>query len=237
MDTTVLDDERIDIYINSKRLAFIEEIFQEIQNNYFIDLNNAEFKHRFALHVHNLIQRAQYKQYTKNPFTQQVKSTVPLIYDLAVYISNYIQKSESVVINEDEIALIAFHIAGFLETKTSKDDKLTCTLIIPGYYDMQEKLKEKVIKYFGSNIEIKKLCTTLDISTVEIKTDIVMSTIDMPMSVNTDWVTIPPFLSAIDIHHITQRLFALKQKKDALLFKDQINQLIQSYHIPTRQVF
>ncbi len=65
-------------------LALVDEIIGDVSMYYFIDLSEKEFYVRFALHIKNLLARARTESFARNPLTDEIKSSCPLLYDTAV---------------------------------------------------------------------------------------------------------------------------------------------------------
>ena len=80
---------------------------------YLVDLRDENFIVRLTLHVQNLVARAHEKTYSRNPLTRSIKSSYPMIYELAVYIASRLQSAEGIEVNDDEIAYIAMHVGAY----------------------------------------------------------------------------------------------------------------------------
>ena len=86
----------------------------------------------------------------KNPLTQKIKTDFPLIYDIAVYIAQILNKDYSVLIDEDEIAFIAFHIGSYLENSNKNQNKISC-IFIPIITVCIKKLSKQLLKILKMN--------------------------------------------------------------------------------------
>lgn len=225
----ILNKQNLTDYIDKSQIQLVEQVLRKVYENYMVNLYDDQFLIRFMLHVHKLINRARNNQFSKNPLTKQVKSTYPLIYDLAVFISNYIQKEETITINEDEIAYIAFHIAAFLEQKNVITKKISCTLTCIEYYNIHKDMADKINHYFGAIIDIKKIYTTIDIDYREIDTDLVISTIELPATLDAELIVVSPFLKESEIDNINKKILKLKRKKEHNQLKKQLIQLFNPH--------
>ncbi|MCY7915897.1 PRD domain-containing protein, partial [Bacillus haynesii] len=94
-----------------------KKLLEKVHECYFIEIVDDEFFVKFTLHIRNLLFRAKHGQMVKNPLTYKLKDSYPLIYELAVFISNQIQLMENIHIGEDEISYIAFHIGSYFERR------------------------------------------------------------------------------------------------------------------------
>lgn len=104
-------------YVDEQYVNLSKKLLQQVHERYFIEINDDEFFVKFTLHIRNLLFRAKYEQMVKNPLTYELKDSYPLIYELAVFISNQIQFMENIHIKEDEISYIAFHIGSYFERR------------------------------------------------------------------------------------------------------------------------
>ncbi len=217
--TTLLDYDRLkkdnlNEYIENRYIRLVDHIIRKVNEYYLVDLYDEDFSVKFTIHIRNLINRAQHNYLSKNPLTYQIKATYPLIYDLAVFISNEIQKNEQIVINEDEIAYIAFHIGAFLERKKELAQKMTCTVICPKYYNMHIEITKRLEETFGESIEIHNVITRIDeIELKQLKSDIIITTIDLFKIKQLKVIQISPFLAEDDIEKVHQAILMFKQNK------------------------
>lgn len=111
------------------------------------------------MHIKNLLFRARTNTYSKNPLAQSVKVTCPLIYDTSVMLAKMIVEMTGLSINDDEIAYIAFHLGGALETQKAMDEKVSAILYDPGFYGLNEQLSEDLKKYFDQDLLITHVVT------------------------------------------------------------------------------
>lgn len=73
-------------------ISLVYELVNAVGSFYYINLNEPEFLIRFALHIKNLLIRAQNEHFCKNPMGDTLKVTCPLIYDDAVCCSSIIKE-------------------------------------------------------------------------------------------------------------------------------------------------
>ena len=89
---TTIDYKRIttanlEDFIGKECFDLVEEMIQSVNAYYYIDMSEPEFLIRFAIHIRNLLQRSKNQQFSKNPLTEEIKTSCPLIYDVSVYLS------------------------------------------------------------------------------------------------------------------------------------------------------
>ncbi|MDQ0970479.1 lichenan operon transcriptional antiterminator [Neobacillus niacini] len=224
-----LNTENLGEYIEQHYINLVNEIIQKVKDYYMVDIYGDEFLIKFTLHIRNLINRAKHNYLSKNPLTKQIKSSYPLIYDLAVFISNEIQKKENIQINEDEIAYIAFHIGAFLERQKVLENKITCTVICPEYYNMHIPMLKRLEQSFGEQIEISRVITKLDSDFGQIDSDLIITTIQIPKRTEQEIVQLNPFFLEEDIQKIQHGIAKIYKKHSRTKLKKHLISLFDPH--------
>ncbi|RKT36308.1 BglG family transcriptional antiterminator [Microbacterium sp. AG1240] len=181
--------------------ASVRAVVEQAAADFLVDIAHEDFILRLALHVQNLLHRAREQAWSRNPLTRSLKSTYPMIFDVAVYIASGLQRSLGIPIQDDEIAYIAMHVGGRLERSRRADQLLTATIVCPGYYELHELLRSSVDRSLGQAIEVVGVETRVDPDWESIDTDLVLSTID-PARPSDRIVRIQPFLTDSDVERV-----------------------------------
>ena len=168
-----------------------------------VDLVDETFVLRLALHVQNLMRRAEESALTRNPLTRSLKTSYPMIFEVAVSIASGLHDRLGTPIHDDEIAYIAMHVGGRLERSRKAESILTATIVCPGYYELHELLRSSVDRSLGSAIEVTSVITKVDPDWASFDTDLVLSTIE-PGAAGDRYVRIQPFLTDADVDRIQQ---------------------------------
>ena len=224
-----LNNENLGEYIEQRYIHLVNEIIQKVKDYYLVDIYGDEFLIKFTLHIRNLINRARHNYLSKNPLTKQIKSSYPLIYDLAVFISNEIQKKENIQINEDEIAYIAFHIGAFLERQKTLETKITCTVVCPEYYNMHIPMLKRLEQTFGEQIEISRVITKLDSDFGQIDSDLMITTVQIPKLTELEIVHLNPFFLEEDIQKIQHSITKINKKRSRMKLKKHLISLFDPH--------
>lgn len=172
-------------------------------DDFQVDLVDETFVLRLALHVQNLLRRAEESALTRNPLTRSLKTSYPMIFEVAVSIASGLHDRLGTPIHDDEIAYIAMHVGGRLERSRKAESILTATIVCPGYYELHELLRSSVDRSLGSAIEVTSVVTNVDPEWASIDTDLVLSTIE-PGATGDRFVRIQPFLTDADVDRIQQ---------------------------------
>ncbi|WP_025872829.1 BglG family transcription antiterminator [Enterococcus crotali] len=186
-------------YMGTSVYTFISTMMKTVAEKYFITHISDELVLNLALHVSNLISRAKNGKQVHNPLSEEIKQSYAFIYEVAVFIAKQIQKQINIPISDDEITFIALHIGSYFEEKFETENKLSCVIYTPEYYNMHKRLIYKIGDTFKSSLNIVGTFYQLDSEnlTEMREADLVLSTIEMKDL--THIVQISPFLSEKDM--------------------------------------
>ncbi|MFC5434178.1 BglG family transcription antiterminator [Microbacterium suwonense] len=185
---------------------------EQASRDYQVDLVDDAFIVRLALHVQNLLRRSKEQAWTRNPLTQSLKSSYPMIFDVAVSIASGLHDRLGVPLQEDEIAYIAMHVGGRLERSRAADAILTATIVCPGYRELQDLLRSSVDRSLGRLIEVVRVDTSVDPDWSSLDTDLVLSTIPAA-GADERVVRITPFLAEADIERVQQAAARIRRAR------------------------
>lgn len=197
-------------YVEPERLIRIKEILSRASHEYLVDFSDENFTSRLALHLHNLINRAREQSYSRNPMTQSIKSSYPMIYELAVFVASELQQIENIEINEDEIAYIAMHIGAQMEQHRRAQALTTAVIVAPAYQDIPGKLYRSITQHFGSDIHVREVITRSEVHWDELNEDFVISTIESPIAL-ANLVTVTPFFRDADVETVRNGLSRMRR--------------------------
>lgn len=225
VDFNTLSSDNIESVVGKECVQIVEEIRELLKKTYFIDTNNQEFIVKFTLHIKNLMTRMAHGYMTKNPLLEHIKNTCPLIFECAVEVADRLKEVTKYEINEDEIAYIALHIGGNLETQKSKRNIIRCIILFPQYYDFSNKMIEILKEHYGERLEIKTVITSIDEVKEAEKADLIISTIPVFETVRMEWVMITPFLSDRDFENIDDKIQKINLRKKKARLKKHLMQI------------
>lgn len=189
------------------------EIVRSVRNTYSIDLKEDSFMIRFAFHLKNVLERVQNNIHVRNSQFMKIKDDFPLIYVIAVYISNIINKKMSCTLSEDEIAYIALHIGVLMEEKKAYSEKLICIVLAPDYYTVGRALFKRLSAVFSESLIISNFITSIDDLPETASFDLLLSTISINTVIDTPYIFIDPFLSETSTNNVLQKIEEVKQSK------------------------
>ena len=182
--------------------AAVREVVETAAAEFLVDIVYEDFILRLALHVQNLQHRAREQAWSRNPLTRSLKSTYPMIFEVAVFIASRLQERLGIPLPDDEIAYIAMHVGGRLERSRRADQLLTATIVCPGYYDLHELLRSSVDRSLGQAIEVVGVETRVDPGLGARSTPTWCSRRSTPPIPGDRIVKIQPFLTGSDIERV-----------------------------------
>lgn len=208
-------------YLDAADLETVRSIVLSAGKEYLVDLSDEDFITRLTLHVQNLLRRAQDHSYSRNPLARSIKTSYPMIYELAVFIASQLQRQGSIEINDDEIAYIAMHVGAHLQQQVRRDELLRCVLVCPNYYDMHLMLRDRVMVLLGDALEVVKVVTRSDVVWADLDADLVLTTIEPPVPSDTV-LTVQPFFTDADADRVRSAIARIKRVRRRALIKDEV---------------
>lgn len=198
-------------------------IVEKVNDFYYINLDNENFLTPFALHLKNLVLRAQNQTYTKNPMTQSIKTSCPTVYDIAIYISLELMEHYNIHINEDEVTFLALHVGAEIERQKTNDSKLKCVLFCPDYMKISTQIYNQLLIEFGNQIDIIKTITVEE-DLKKYSFDFCLTVIKLHEKIYQDVLLIPPFLQAHDKAEIYNLITKISNNRKNQILKHQFHQ-------------
>jgi lichenan operon transcriptional antiterminator len=217
-------------YMDTGIYSFIATTMNTVAEKYFIPHTSDDLVLNLTLHVSNLISRAKRGKQVRNPLSEEIKQSYAFIYEVAVFIAKQIQKQMNISISDDEITFIALHIGSYFEEKFETENKLSCIIYTPEYYDMHKRLVYKISDTFKPSMNILAAFYRLDGHSIDEmkKVDLVLTTIELKEIPHA--IQISPFLSRKDSEIVQQALNRAKQQK----LINNLRESIQTYLTPER---
>ena len=229
-ETVTVDNVRQ--YVGEEIYSLTEQLIKDFSTFFYFDLHQPEFFVRFALHIKNLLIRADSDYFSKNPLTDSIKQNCPLIYDEAVVSARLIKERTGISLNDDEIAYIAFHLGGAVELQNTISNKLTAYIFCPGYYNLNTRLSDEISKRFSEALIIAGILTQEE-ELSKANCDFIISTMRPSVSPDVPVVIVSPFLKEGDYRSIfdtIEKIRSIKKKKE---FREHLSYLIREelFHV------
>lgn len=213
MDVSALNLANIGDFVPPESLEVVQKTLEYLNENYYIDTSDEDFMVKFTVHIHNLLLRLENEYTAKNPLTDHIKNSCPLIFECAVGVANCLNQMTGYRIDEDEIAYIALHIGGNLENYKEKEEKLSCVIVCPQYYNMPELLAEKLSAEFSECLSIRAVLTKESELAQTDAVDFIISTTTFAEE-RPHVVMVNPFLREPDFEKIRKEMTAIQKRKE-----------------------
>lgn len=211
----------IENYVDPENLELVRSVVAQVSEEYLVELNDEPFMVRLALHLGNLVARAQDNSFSRNPLVRSIKTSYPMIYDVAVFMASQIQRAKSITMNDDEISYIALHLGSFLERQSRREERLTVAIVCPGYYDVQTILRERIESALGDELSVEVVVTRVDVDWLDFSTDLVLTTFSGRV-VADNIVVIQPFLTEGDVENIRKAITRVRRHRRRAQIKDDL---------------
>jgi lichenan operon transcriptional antiterminator len=220
-DSDKITMKNIDKYVNIDCYTLIPSLRDQMASFDFIDVDNETFMTRFMLHINNLLMRLKNNYERKNPLTNHIKTSCPMIFECAVTLSDIINKKIGYRVGEHETAYIALHIGSLLSTHLTMRNKISCVVLFPNYYDYGERLISQLAGAFDSMMVIQGVITCLEeLPPVAAHIDLVISVVNIPDFYDVESICVNPFLTECDFEAIRSRIEKMRlHKKKRRLFE------------------
>ncbi|EAD8611982.1 PRD domain-containing protein [Listeria monocytogenes] len=212
----------LDQFVDKKIIEALKSVLANVEETYLIDLQNEQLFIKLAIHVQSLYYRSRYKAYTRNLSLLDIKTSYPVTFDIAVYISSLLQEKLAIDFNEDEISFIALHIGSFLESENRDDIRLEIGLLIEDYHDLRTNMLKKLRARFENDATIK----LIENEDSEENFDIILTTNRDIALEKAGSIFIHPLLTTKDIKKISNRIQTKKKILENQLRGQQIDRYI-----------
>lgn len=212
----------LDQFVDKKIIEALKSVLANVEETYLIDLQNEQLFIKLAIHVQSLYYRSRYKAYTRNLSLLDIKTSYPVTFDIAVYISSLLQEKLAIDFNEDEISFIALHIGSFLESENRDYIRLEIGLLIEDYHDLRTNMLKKLRARFENEATIK----LIENEDSEENFDIILTTNRDIALEKGGSIFIHPLLTTKDIKKISNRIQTKKKILENHLRGQQIDRYI-----------
>ncbi|EAD5685997.1 BglG family transcription antiterminator [Listeria innocua] len=209
-------------FVDKKIIEALKIVLTNVEEMYLIDLQNEQLFIKLAIHVQSLYYRSRYKAYTRNLSLLDIKTSYPVTFDIAVYISSLLQEKLAIDFNEDEISFIALHIGSFLESENRDYIKLEIGILVDDYHDLKTNMLKKLRTLFENDATIE----VIENERCDEHYDIILTTNRDTALEKAGSIFIHPLLTAKDIKKITSRIHTKKKMLENNLLGQQIDRYI-----------
>jgi len=210
---------------------FIEKIVDEMLENlyqYFdVDFRaDSELILGLTMHMQSLLERVESGISMENVFLQEIKRKYPLVFEMGIRSSIFIEEKLGVQLNQDEVGFIALHL-GAANERINATKKIRAVMIIPNNVVFSKLCLEKIDRLYGDRLEIIESFTMFEKDKVNsLEPDLIITLVNLvhPLPILT--VQISMFMNLEDESIIFQALNKIDKQKMKLEFNAWVEKLI-----------
>ena len=214
--------------VSPEMLALVRDTMAVVSGYYLLELGDEPTIASLALHVQTLIARARAGRSLRNPLGASFRAMHPLVHELALLFATTIEARAEITVAAGEVDFLSFHLGTHFQRQLDSGPLLTVTCVAPRYHDMHTALAERLTAALGGQAVVEEVVTTLDHDWDTIRSDLVVSTIDLGAATSAPVVQVGPFLSRDDLGRVHEAV----QAERARLVKQQLRSNILSLMDP-----
>lgn len=185
----------------------LSDILQDIYLQFDVDFREDEdLKAGLSTHIQLLLERINKNIDISNVYLDEIKRKYPLLFEIAIRVSEFMQIKLKININENDISFIAQHLGGAFERKENKN-KYRVIIINPNSQALSSLCVKKVESAFHERINIVECTNYFEMKKVlKAKPDMILTTLHLEHNLNILTVQISIFINGEDESKIFQAL-------------------------------
>ena len=226
--STRLTKANIDDYsdsLDAEVLDILSQIEDRLQHAFGFDITNDDFKIRFGIHIANMLSRLRENNRIRNMEIETIKRQFPVIYDVAVFVSDIIERRTGVSVTEDEIAYIALHIGVLVEEQTIKQEKVNVILLYPPYGHGRDEMLEKLRSSFEDSIIVTRVISSITDLSQDDTYDLLISSTLIPSNINVKQIGVGKHLGSKDVLLVAEAIEKVKKEREHAKISSRLNKL------------
>lgn len=222
MDKGILPANDMHQVVDQRSWDLVEQMKDEVSCFDILDYNNSELMARFYLHIQNLLFRLENGYVARNPLTNRIRTTCPMIFEYAVEVSNHIYENSGLHVSEHEVTNIALLIGNILETQHRLRDKISCIIYQPDYYDMGMKIANQLAEMFESQLVIRGIVTMEDELSKFDNVELLITTVPIDPIPHMNTLLLSPFISERDIGVVRNKIDAIVREQNQANLREKL---------------
>lgn len=195
-------------YVPQRIIKSCLQVIADTDREYDLNLNDPNFLVRFIIHVQNMVDRAIYNRPQKpiglNNLTQQYAG----LYEMALFMLINLNERLGVNIDRSESIYLLLHLGSYLEN--NQDSAINTVIVTPKYYNLGEKIKNKLLQEFGNELHIAQIIDDDIFEITHINSKLIITTTAVKNNDDNYLVKISPLLTNLDMTRIRQMISTIK---------------------------
>ena len=146
----------------------------------------------------------------KNPLRSSLRNDSPILHNYAAWILTDFRETFHEQPDADQISFFEMLLLSYRRKRKSRHFEISCTLILPSYYGLEETLAEKIKDHFHKLISIERIIDTCSLNDLP-GSDLYISL--LPVKDRSHTVVISPALTADNYRAIQNEISLIEQEK------------------------
>lgn len=192
--------------------GMVAEMLEDISAKYLLGPPDSAVKLNLALHVQNLLARAQSGRQLSHPLGEDFKNKHPLVHDLALDFAARIETRTGVQVAPAEVDYLSLHMGLQYMRYLEQRDLVTITLVAPQYYGVSDNICEALARVARGQAVIERVVSTLDADFEAVSSDLLVSTADPPGRTSVPFVRIPVLPGPDDLDRVLDAVRVERQR-------------------------
>ena len=212
-------------HVGAELVSLVRATLHRLDDTYLVDLTDDAFVTSLALHVHNMLLRARAGRPQPNPLAGVIRSSHPLVHELAVYFASELERETGVQLDPGEIGFIAFHLGSALDRRRRGGGAVTVSVVLPGYHDLAERVAERIAVQIGDRVDVQQVVETTEPRAASLTGELVITPFPIPELHPARQVLISPLLTQSDLDLIHNQVRAQQRKNSWMRLTGQLHEL------------
>ena len=145
-----------------------------------------------------------------NPVRSALRNNSPVLHDHAAVLMTEFRRRWNLRPDADQSAFLEMLLLAYKRRHGSRHIPISCTLILPEYYELEEILKDKIDDHFHKLLSVEHIISTCNTKKLP-ETDLTLSV--LPVSDRMHTVVVSPALTPEDYHMIQREISLIEQER------------------------
>lgn len=213
-------------WFNTKKL--VTEALQQLHNLFGIDFDEDEdLMAGLKMHLHGLVERVKNGVALENVFLEEIKRKYPMVFEMGIYVVEYLEGELETEISDMEGGFIALHLGAASERMNSVR-KYKAVMIMPYNQSFSSQCEKKISDMFRERMEVVKSFHYFEEEVVaKLEPDLILTTFPIEHKLKVMTIPINLFVNPETESSILQALNKLDKKSFHLEFTSHIGNLIR----------
>ncbi|HBX82491.1 MAG: PTS sugar transporter subunit IIA [Propionibacteriaceae bacterium] len=228
--------EAAELVVDPTIRTMVAEILDDVAARYLLGPSDPAMLLNLALHVQNMILRANSGLSLVNPLGEDFKNKHPLVHDLALYFAQRVETRTGVEVAPGEVDYLSMHMGMQYMRFLDQRDVVSITLVAPKYYEMVQSLADKLTRKLAGQAIIEEIATTMDFDFADVTSDLIVSVVDPGGHASAPVIRVSPFLSSEDLDGVLSAVRTERQRNARRRVRATLGTLIDPqlfFHVPT----